>query len=439
MQRPLSYFGLSFLLLTIFAGSALAGPPPKVLHTFTGADGQNPAANLIADKTGNLYGTTEYGGAGGFYGTVFQLSPPAYPGGPWKNTTLYAFTNSGDGARPTAGLLLDKAGNLYGTTSDSDAGGYGEVFQLSPPATQGDAWTETVLYSFKGLASDGSYPHGALISDPSGNLFGTTETSVFELSPPAAGGQWTFIQLHAFQCCTSDGFNSEAGLVRDSAGALYGTTELGGFYGTDYCAYLGCGTVFKVSPPATKGDAWSEQVLYRFKSNIEGDTDGFDPFGGLILDSAGNLYGDTYSGGTLGGGTVFELSPPPVSGQNWTEAILHNFSYSATDGAVPVGSLIFDKTGALYGATEFGGNPCYFNATPYGCGTIFKLIPAQSGSWTETVLYFFTKGPQLPRQAGAGLYLDRSGVLYGTTTYGGDTQCSSSLASGCGTVFQFKP
>src|ERR1022692_676258 len=187
--RPL----LLLIAVLISVGYASAGNSPaartdkdyqpgKVLYRFHGSgDGANPAAGLIADHAGNFYGTAEYGGVS-FYGSVFELSPPGKPGGAWTETTLYSFANDGDGARPTAGLIFDQLGNLYGTTSDSNAGGYGEIFQLSPPGVQGGAWTETVLYSFTG-GDDGAYPAGGVIFDPSGNLFGTTESSVFELIP----------------------------------------------------------------------------------------------------------------------------------------------------------------------------------------------------------------------------------------------------------------
>jgi len=430
-------FLFAIVILPILLTPAVAGSSLTDLHAFNGSDGSNPAANLIADKLGNLYGTTEYGGAGGYYGTVFRLSPPTRPGDPWTTTVLYAFTNTGDGARPTDGLLLDDAGDLFGTTSDSNAGGYGEVFELTPPAYSGGAWTETVLYSFSGSDSDGSYPQGGLIADPSGNLYGTTQASVFQLSPPATkGGQWTFTQLHSFKCCTADGFSSYARLVRDRQGNLYGTTEMGGFYNTGYCAYLGCGTVFEVSPPATKGGSWTESVLYRFKSNVNGYSDGLNPFGGLILDRAGNLYGNTYGGGALGGGTVFQLSPPDQLSGAWTETILHNFAYVSNDGAVPVGNLIFDKQGNLYGATWFGGNACVYNSTAYGCGTIFELSPTQGGAWHETVLYFFPRVPSVPDFPAAGLLLDSAGRLWGTTQYGGNTTaCPGNPANGCGAVF----
>ena len=427
-------------LLTIVSTSALADSPLKKIHAFNGSDGSGPVANLIADKAGNLYGTTEYGGAGGYYGTIFRVSRPTHRGDPWTTTILYAFKNTGDGARPTGGLLLDDAGNLFGTTSDSNAGGYGEVFELSPPTSPGGTWTETVLYRFSGSKSDGAYPQGGLIADPSGNLYGTTESSVFELSPPATeGGQWTFTQLHFFVCCTDDGFTAHAGLVRDGQGNLYGTTEIGGFYGTGFCAYLGCGTVFEVSPPPTKGDPWTEKVLYRFKSNLKGFSDGLNPLGSLILDQAGNLYGSTYGGGALGGGTVFELSPPNQSSDTWTEAILHNFSYASNDGAAPVGNLIFDKLGNLYGTTLFGGNGCIYYATAYGCGTIFELRPTQGGAWDETVLYFFPRAPWAADFPAAGLLLDSTGSLFGTTQYGGNPNaCAGNPVNGCGTVFRLE-
>lgn len=398
--------------------SAFAQRPLRTLHRFAGgADGENPTAALVEDSAGNFYGTTEYGGANGYYGTVFEMTPPT-----WIKTTLYSFHNDGDGARPTDALILDAAGNLYGTTSDSNAGGYGEIIELSPPTTRRGAWTETVLYSFQG-GSDGAYPYGGLVWDPQGDLYGATETSVFELSPPAEkGGAWTFTLLHDFVCCTSDGWSSLAGLVRDSQGNLYGTTEWGGSYTGEYCAYLGCGTVFEVSPPSLPGGAWTETVLYRFA----GEPDGFDPFGALTLDSHENLYGTTYSGGSGGGGTVFELSP---RGAAWTETILHNFSYGRTDGAVPVGTLIFDRLGNLYGATEFGGNPCEFDDARYGCGTVFELSPGANNSWSETLLDLFPLEGPWPRQPGAGLILDSDGYLLGTTLYGGDDY---------GTVFEVR-
>ncbi|HEY6291407.1 MAG TPA: choice-of-anchor tandem repeat GloVer-containing protein [Terriglobia bacterium] len=428
--RPLAIL----IAVMILAGSASAAGPLLVIHRFQGAsDGENPAGNLIADKAGNLYGTTEYGGVSGYYGTVFQLAPPAQPGDGWTETTLYTFRNQGDGARPTAGLVFDSAGNLYGTTSDSNAGGYGEIFQLAPPSTKGGSWTETVLYHFQG-GTDGAYPYGGLIFDPAGNLYGTTESSVFELSPPTApAGIWTFTLIHDFTCCTSDGWNSVAGLVRDPQGNLYGTTEWGGAYTGVYCDYLGCGTVFEVSPPSAQGGAWSEKVLYAFG----GQPDGLNPFSGLALDQAGNLYGTTYGGGIFEGGMAFQLAPPAQPGAPWTETVIHNFSYSAKDGAVPLGTLIFGPSGNLYGTTAFGGNPCVFNTTAYGCGVVFQLAPpsTQGAAWTETLLYLFTTFAFGPREPVAGLTFGQAGNLYGATAYGGYDGCSEE-GLGCGTVFK---
>jgi uncharacterized repeat protein (TIGR03803 family) len=272
-----------------------------------------------------------------------------------------------------------------------------------------------------------------LVSDPAGNLYGATATSVFELSPQVKGGAWTFTLLHDFTCCTSDGWSAVSGLVRDQAGNLYGTTEWGGSYTGQYCDYLGCGTVYEVSPPATQGAPWTETVLYRFG----GQPDGLNPFAALTLDGAGNLYGTTYGGGALGGGTAFQLAPSGQAGGSWTETIIHNFSYSHTDGAVPLGRMIFDQAGNLYGTTEFGGNGCYFDTNPYGCGLVFELSPPSStgDTWSEKILEFFGIYGTNPRQPTAGLVFDKAGRLYGTSTYGGFTDCVGSPGTGCGTVF----
>lgn len=426
-------WSLRIMLSAVICLGTAGGQTAQVLYRFIDKiDGANPSGNLIADRAGNIYGTTEYGG-GSFYGTVFELSPPSQLGGAWKETTLYAFRNTGDGARPTDGLLFDSKGNLYGTTSDSNAGGFGEVFQLAPPATKGAAWTETVLYHFQGL-TDGAYPVGGLISDAEGNLYGTSESSVFELSPRAQSGEaWTFTLLHTFVGGKTDGLSSHAGLVRDAAGNLYGTTLWGGYEGNADCGEIGCGTVFEVSPPAVKGGAWSEQIIHYLGMG----TDGLNPEGGLTLDTAGNLYGTTYSGGTMIGGTAFRLSPPSQSGGAWTEEVIHNFVYGNYDGAAPAATMIMDKAGNLYGTTLFGGTPCFFNGADYGCGSVFKLSPVSGGtSWTETILYFFPRAWGNPRQPGASLLFDAKGNLYGTTVYGGRYVCTTDGSDGCGTVFE---
>lgn len=430
------FLSFAFLLvaLNFSVGASAAETPIQVLHRFQGAEGVNPYSTLISDKAGNFYGTTKYGGAGGYYGTIFELSPPPGPGKPWTYTTLYSFLNDGDGARPTAGLVMDNAGNLYGTTSDENAGGDGEVIELSPPVTQGGQWVESVIYRFTG-GDDGAGPHGGLIFDRAGNLYGTTASSVFQLQPPGQpGGSWTFHLLHQFTCCKGDGWVPLAGLVMDEQGNLYGTTEWGGYTGSSDCGSVGCGTVFEVSPPSAPGTAWQERVLHVFAA---GD-DGFIPYAGLAIDRAGNLYGTTYSGGKHGGGTAFELSPPSQPGGDWTKITIHGFSYGYHDGAAPVASMIFDKEGNLYGTAQFGGARCVFNGAAYGCGGVFELTPpsGKNGVWVESLVHYFTEAPLSPRHPAAGLIFDKAGNLFGTTPYGGYATCSSDGSDGCGTIYE---
>jgi hypothetical protein len=431
----LSSWSLRILLAAVMLLTApfAAGQNGQVLYRFRGpSDGYNPYGNVIFDQAGNLYGTVEYGGVS-FYGAVFLLAPPAIPGELWKKTTLYTFHNIGDGARPTDGLIFDHKGSLYGTTSDSDAGGYGEIFQLSPPAQEGGAWTESVLYHFQGK-KDGAYPVGGLVWDQEGNLYGASDNTVFELSPPTQeGGAWTFTVLHRFTGGKTDGNSVHSALLRDKSGNLYGTTLWGGYQGNPDCGEIGCGTAFEVSPPAAPGGAWSEQLIHIF--GMKGD--GFNPEGGLALDASGNLYGTTYSGGNRGGGgTAFQLTPPSQPGGSWTESIIHSFSYSQDDGAAPVASMIFDKAGNLYGTTLFGGNQCLFDSQDYGCGVVFELSPVSGSAWNETILYYFPRRFRNPRQSAASLIFDKQGNLYGTSVMGGYNACIGDEGLGCGTVFE---
>jgi len=418
----------------LFVGSAIA-QKALGLHRFQLVDGSNPMGNLISDNAGSLYGTTEYGGTS-FYGTVFKFAPPAKQGGAWTLTTLYSFTNTGDGARPTNGLVFDNKGNLYGTTSDTDAGGYGEIFQLSPPTTEGGTWTESVLYHFRG-GVDGANPLGGLVSDEKGNLYGTTTYTVFELSPPSQmGGAWAFHLLHKFLGGTTDGTQPHDGLVRDQLGNLYGTTLWGGSQPNKWCGPIECGTVFELSPPAAPGGAWTERIIHSFG----GGDDGFNPEGGLTLNLNGRLYGTTSSGGTSLAGTVFELAPPVEPGGSWTETVIHNFSSSSTDGASPMATLIQDRGGNLFGTTLFGGNTCYYDFTPYGCGVVFELSPPgmRSGTWNEDIIYSFPTTPGGPKQPWGGVLLDSHGNLFGATTYGGYTNgpCTVDGTVGCGAIYE---
>jgi uncharacterized repeat protein (TIGR03803 family) len=354
----------------------------------------------------------------------------------WKEKVLYSFQSVPDGATPVGTVVFDKAGNLYGTTRDGGSSSCrsvqecGTVYQLAPPAKQGGAWTETVLYIFKGNTSnDGTSPYGGLVIDAAGNLYGTTGYggtgnctvlgsklgcgTVFELSPPKQkGGPWTETVLYSFPT-PKQGFVPAGDLVFDSAGNLYGATIYGGGYGTN-CGdayYQYCGAVFELSPPKIKGGKWTEKTLHGFK----GDTDGANPNGGLVLDSRGAVYGTTARGGGAscqgsGCGTAFALEPPTKTGGAWTEKMLHRF-IGGNDGEIPNGGLIFDAPGALYGTTINGG-PGFF-------GTVFRLSPpnGHGRSWTETFLHtFLSCNPTIPCEPNVGVIFDSSGNLYGTAT-----------------------
>jgi uncharacterized repeat protein (TIGR03803 family) len=348
---------LTILAITLLEASTWAAPRERVLHSFNdnGKDGVNPYAGVIFDSSGNLYGTTAYGGCNVQYGcgTVFELTPTR--SGTWEEKVLHHF-NFRDGWIPFAGLIFGANGNLYGTT-EADAG---TVFELTP--TAGGDWTEKVLHRFKENTKDGVNPYAGVIFDSSGNLYGTTLGgwglgTVFELSPKEGGG-WAERILHDFTNKGKEGNTPYAGVIFDTSGNLYGTT----YYGGDYQCEYGCGTVFELTPKA--GGGWAEKVLHSFNMK-----DGATPVAGLIFDASGNLYGTTSAGGgsnqcQYGCGTVFELTPK--AGGGWTEKVLHSFG-QGEDGAVPLSGLIFDASGNLYGTTYEGGT--------YGYGTVFEIIP----------------------------------------------------------------
>jgi uncharacterized repeat protein (TIGR03803 family) len=371
----------------LVAAQSAQTPAFTVLYTFTTADGEQPDASLIQDAAGNLYGTTQYGGTEGGFGTVFKLNTKG------KETVLRSFAGTPDAEDPYSGLTRDKAGNLYGTTLyGGSEGGYGTVFKVS------SSGKETLLYSFAGTP-DGADPRSVLVLDSAGDLYGTTQYG------GTAGGYGTVFKLdakekvtllHSF-AGTPDGENPYAGLLRDAAGNLYGTTEYGGTGG-------GYGTVFKLTG---KGKL---TLLYSFT----GTPDGSNPLAGLLRDAAGNLYGTTQYGGTAGGyGTVFKLD---AKGKL---SLLHSFA-GMPDGENPHSRLISDSAGNLYGTTYYGG--------AYGYGTVFKLDPAGK----LTMLHSFDNSPDGSNPIG-GLILDKKGNLYGTTSDGGDPTC------GCGTVFKVTP
>ncbi len=416
MTRTASCFAMLALTCTLAFGQQY-----KVLYSFAGpqaGDGANPVSSLVLDRTGNLYGTTKFGGitcyTGFGCGTVFQLTRGS--DGTWTETILYSFCTRAsnsiclDGALPVAALIIDAAGNLYGTTS---AGGTtcqigactGTVFELSPPLSHGAPWTETVLYSFCSNNTDscpeGEDPVSGLTMDAQGNLYGTTSMggtghdtedigggTVFELLYGAGG--WTESVLYNFcsvgqgKACL-DGTLPMAGVTFDKVGNLYGTTEGGG-------DLQGRGTLYELSPGQ---NGWVETVRLTSKQS-----QALSPLGSVNIDSLGNLFSTFSIGGQYGAGGVFRLGPHGVGAQ---------FSFNGGNGDGPTAGMLADsKRGALYGTTS-GGQQSY--------GTVFQMTaPSQM-----TVLYNFCSQPNCTDGLSplGGLIEDASGNLYGTTKLGG--------------------
>jgi len=341
----------------------------KVLYSFGtsgSSDGSLPEGKLVMDKVGNLYGTTAGGGLGA--GTVFELSPA--PDGKWSEAILYNFCSQqqcSDGQKPMAGLTLDQFGNLYGTTYSGGQGGndccMGTVFELSPPSVRAGVWTEAVLWRFLGSqGKDGSFPVSRLIFDAEGNLYGTT---------------------------------------------------LGGGSGSEPA-----GTVFKLTPSGN--GTWNETILYTFQCQKSGGgcLNGSQPYAGVTFDKAGNLYGTTWQGGGQGegGGIVYKLSPGQ---KGWSQSVLYNFTTPGNlHGIGPKGAVNIDSQGNLYSTVTGGGE--------FGFGGVFRLTPANGGH--EYTLSFHSTDGIDPE---AGVLIDpRNGNLYGTASGGGDGNGC------CGTVFK---
>ena len=410
--RPLLF---AFAILTL-ATPLMAESKYKVLHMFgQDTDGSAPLGSVVFDASGNLYGATGGGGAHG-YGTVFELVPNA--DGTWSEALLHSFDNNGqDGIGPTGGLIFDSAGNLYGTTVEGGKSGThclslgcGTVFELSPQA--GGGWTEKVLHDFKDNGEDGYIPYAGLVIDAAGNLYGTTWSggadlwgTVFELTPQA-GGVWAEKILHNFKDNGEDGSSPFAGLVFNGTGDLYGTTWTGGSFGG--------GTVFELTPTAKGG--WTEKVVYNF--NDEGSA----TFAGITFDGDDVIYGTTTYGGISNAGTAFQLTHK--AGTGWTEKVLHDFGDASGDGTHPSVGLTFAASGDLYGTTEQGGQ--------WEGGTLFHLTRGSGGRWTETIPHSF--GQQADDDANTpdgSLISDHAGNLYGTASKGGTYNG--------GNVFEFTP
>jgi uncharacterized repeat protein (TIGR03803 family) len=367
-----------FAAMFVLSSTCASGQTEKVLHSFNnnGSDGYQPEGGVSFDAAGNLFGTTQLGGTGACIhnglpsgcGTVYALIPRS--NGDWIEKVLHSFILNGkDGLEPAGnGLILDAAGNLYGMT---------------------------VL---GGTSAD--CPNDLMGTSGCGTVFAMRKSKT-GFSPP--------VILHSFDGDNKgvDGRMPFGTPTFDSAGNLYGTASSGGT--------AGYGMAFKLTRRA--GAPWHETAMYNFYDN------GIDPTGSLIFDAEGDLYGLAAGGGQYAAGAVFELTPNTQAG--WSEKGLHSFGHG-TDGFQPLGSLIFDKAGTLYGVTTGAVNEF---------GTVFELTPGTGGTWTEKVLHVFTKngtdglGPNSP------LVMDASGNLYGTTGAGGSGACSG----GCGTVYELSP
>jgi uncharacterized repeat protein (TIGR03803 family) len=393
-------FALAIVSLVCVAKSA--AQTDQTLYSFTGGtDGDNPLSNLILDKAGNLYGTTFVGGAYG-YGVVFELTPKT--AGEWTETVLYSFRGGVDGGVPYySGVIFDASGNLYGTTSGGGTLNFGTVFELTP---NGSSWSETVLHSFAG-GKDGQAPFAGVTFDATGNLYGTTsgggpygDGTVFELKHEDSGA-WEEGVIHAFN--QTDGYVPAGGVVLDGQGNIYGVTQGGGAYKA--------GVAYELVHSST---GWTEKILHSFGSG----SDGIDPYEEqLVFDSQGNLYGTTLGGGAHQSGTVFELSPGP--GGSWGEHILLSFNGAVESN--PYSGLIFDSKGNLYGTCANGNGETTV-------GSVFELS-RKKGKWNENILFLFTRSNgEFPE---GSLVLDAAGDLYGTTLLGG--------AFNQGVVFELTP
>jgi uncharacterized repeat protein (TIGR03803 family) len=399
MKSPPFFFKkicLGFLSALVLVALAHAAGYKRVHNFGSGLDGSNPSGPLAFDAALNSYGTTAAGGAFGF-GTVFMIAPSG------EEQILWNFTGGSDGAYPYGGVVVDLAGNLYGTTVAGGSGfcagdGCGVVFELT---NSGDSWDLVPIYSFTG-GNDGFGPGSTLQWDGRGNFYGTTPDGgeygygvIYEISQSNDG--WRFRTLHAFTGNKDGAVGSLGALAGDYFGNLYGTTELGGDFGA--------GTVYQLSPIGEGASrSWKFTTLYQF----QGMPDAANPYGGLALDEAENLYGTTYFGGQFGMGTVFQLA----RGSNgaWQENVLYDFQ-GGTDGSFPTSTLLFSEDpDSFYGTTTTGGRPSC------DCGTAFSLKLAH-GHWQEKIVHDFGRG----RDGSYPSYgfSTALGVFWGTTPAGG--------------------
>jgi uncharacterized repeat protein (TIGR03803 family) len=420
LRRELT-LGVTLAIASLHGAAPFASPTLTVLYTFSGgADGGRPTSGITPGSNGVLYGTAYNGGAEG-YGVVFSLTPPASAGGSWTQTVLHSFGGSGDGQNPNAGVAIGEGGVLYGTTTyggnTSCTFGCGTVYSLTPPVSPGGSWTETVIHEFSG--ADGNYPYSTPLIGPGGVLYGTC--------PQGGAGVGTAYSLTPPASpggSWADDIIHNFGNGSDGAypyagftivrGVLYGATAGGG-------TSLNWGTIYSLIPPASAGGLWTKATLYAFLGPRTDDGGG--PYAPPVRGSGGIFYGTTTAGTFFGDssprGTAYSLSPPATPGGVWTESVLYTFQKSS-GGNSPYAPLIVKSNGTLFGTAPFG----YLS----GYGTAFELLPPSSpgGAWSERVLHSFGKGSDGQNPLG-GLVLGSGGVLFGTTENGG--------ASGSGTIY----
>jgi uncharacterized repeat protein (TIGR03803 family) len=355
-------------LVALIAGCAESGTSPSlpqaaasavnahatetVLYSFTGGtDGGGPNGALVLDSSGDVFGTTHFGGndlcggsVGGGCGVVFELSPNK--SGSWSETPLYTFDDGADGGFPNAGIILDKHGNVFGTASTGGSTqcsiGCGVVYELSKTS----GWTESVLHTF--VQSDGEFPNAVLLPSASGTLYSTTWYG-------GSSGNGTVFSL-----------TPAAGVIADRTGNLYGTT------------YKYDGDNDGVAYELQKKSGWKDRALYTFASNAGGE----NPYAGLVMTAKGKFYGTAIESGPDDGGVAYELVR--VKGNEWKETVLHAFGATG-DGNAPYGRLVADKSGDLFGTTVFGGE--------YNGGIVYELSPAHGGQWKERTC---TRSPAAP-------------------------------------------
>jgi hypothetical protein len=413
--------GAIAILATLCATSAHASKPETTLFTFPGGTSTTNPFTLIADGNGNYFGT-----AVGGNGSVFELSPAS--GGGWTVTTLYEFPGA-TGPYYPEGIVMDSSGNIF--VACTSGPGEGSIAELSPNGAGG--YTEKTIFEFNG--TNGREPLGVLVLDSAGNIYGTTNTGgqcaaesvgcglAYQLTQQA-GGKWKENILYRFGASTDDGQFPISGLAFDSKGNLYGTTAGGGLTGCPNANEY-CGTVFELAHTA-KG--WKEKVLYRL-TIFQGEY----PWGVPVLDGDGNLYATAYEGGPAYYGTVFALNP--TSEGEWTFHMIHSFK-SFTTGSTVVGGVTIDPTGSLLVATQDGGVerlPCLeSDGTAAGCGSVWRFTPAGDGQWEADMLYLFQGGSDGMYLDDLKLVLDPSGNIFGVAAHGGDSNSD-------GTIFEITP